>query len=310
MRKPGIIPDLVEIVTGYAGPSSVEFNGGSISIDAVLIYRDGIRVHWQIQPQAGVPGTKEPSANFRALPETLRATPEIVSAHLMLRWLSDLWGRSCVRDDGGTPTEFSMERAIYLETGWSGTSTSPTAGFVMPTEIELLVDGNSTVIPCDRKEISKWKRVTSFRAAYPGPIKAEALHGGGIRLISALVYADHVTIEWLLDPIPDFGLLSRDDASSRMHWGNLDREHGVPRGSPSNDQAIAFWLGARLIDDLGTGYVGSLGYVGNTRSGGLKGEIVFKPTVPWQARELNLVVGDFSTFVPLVDSAADSRMPE
>ena len=52
------------------------------------------------------------SANFRALPETLRATPEIVSAHLMLRWLSDLWGRSCVRDDRGTPTEFSMERAV------------------------------------------------------------------------------------------------------------------------------------------------------------------------------------------------------
>ncbi|HEX2682113.1 MAG TPA: hypothetical protein VHQ03_12575 [Candidatus Dormibacteraeota bacterium] len=302
MTRPKPAPWLIDFVTAYPGPTDVEFSGGSITVVATNIYRDGARLEWRIKPGADF-SRSTVDVDRRNLPRELSNAPEIVKAHLNLRRLGNLWRDSTLIDSTGHEFELSLQRAILLEDGWTGTATCVCPPPIESTTLVLRMGGSDALIPCSADDADAQRRngkTLEFRAGYPGPKERIAFHGGAVKLISALVYADRVTLEWLLDPLPDLSWLRRDDPTSRMIWGAPDPDDR-PSSSiqTASDDAIGLWLAAQLIDDVGTAYLGSLGNAGTFYGGGLKGEVHFSPGPPANARELNLVLYDLSAFIPI-----------
>ena len=134
-----------------------------------------------------------------------------------------------------------------------------------------------------------------FKAGSPGPKDPIPFHDGAVKVISTYTRIRsgssgssirfRISRGFLKTLLPDYVLPIRD-ADARMaaaHWRMNSR------------RVFALWLGARLTDNLGTPYVGSLGpYVS-----GLKGQVSFTPSAPPGARQLKLTLHDLSASIPL-----------
>lgn len=295
-------PELIDFVAGYQGPVEAQFQGGSIKVVSVLLYSDGLRIEWRMnqEPDLSWLDTDETTAIER-LSQSKQPSGQLIE-RMGVKRLRRLWEASVISDGRGGEFKLSLRKGL-LGGPWHGEAwcawPSPPPH---PQELTLHIGNADIAIPCRTIPFAGTKSQTSeFLAGYPGPKRALEFHGGVIRIISVLIYTDIVTIEWLMRPVPD---MSRLPATTNLFDETLSKlkERGESdssaTGSQPYDTPYALWLKARLADDRGTNYLSELGPSG-TFPGGYKGELRVTPSVPFEARELHLMLQDMTVFIPL-----------
>ncbi len=297
MTKPDTRPALDDFVAGYPGPADIQFRGGSITVVAVLVYTDGIRIEWRM------PSAPQPMKDGqRELPRQDWESPEFIGAPPRVRSMREGWAGATLSDDHGREFELSFERSGPLDLlgGSEGTATCTCQPATDSTQLTLHLGGADVVIPLASNRRTQDRRASIFRGGYSGPKHPIPFHGGAIKIISALLYDDRVRIEWHIDPAPDLSWLFPDTLSDYLMLRIADEEQrlATARWSMNFKRTFALWFGARLTDDVGTGYRGSLEGSG-VSSSGFKGVVYFTPSAPPDAVELNLALFDLSVLIPL-----------
>jgi hypothetical protein len=278
-------------VSGYRVGVEQRFRGGEIGITAVLSYADGVKVHWRMNRKPDLSWLADKAGSDGEIRQVNTATA--------FDEMWELWSRSSIKDGSGRESGVAPERTWPSEGGLEGFLSAPIPAPIESRQLILQIGGTDLVIPL--VSIDTEPGPSSFIAGYPGPRAPAPFHGGAVKLISVLLYENAVTIEWLLDPLPDLSWLypaadtAQEAADAVLPNPSAATEIRMARSA----RAAALWLHARLADRLGTPYVGSLGYSGTFRGGGYKGETHFLPRVPPDVDELNLVLYDLSYFVPL-----------
>jgi len=295
-------PALNGFMAGYPGPVENQFRGGSITVVAVLVYEDGIRIEWRMARRPDLSWMD--GVTMESKPELPKEVSGPGFAHALLgsERLRELWGRATLSDGWGREAELSFERSgpLDLHGGSEGTATCRCEPPTDSKALTLRFGGADIVVPLTSHQRRQHGRSSLFQAGYPGPKNPIPFLDGAIKLISTLVYEDRIRIEWLADPVPDLSWLFKDNPSDYLMPQIADEEQRLitARGRMNFKRTFALWMGARLTDNLRTPYVGSLGNSGVSRTG-FKGEVHFTPSAPPEARELNLVLYDLSVFIPL-----------
>jgi len=290
-------PTLNDFVAGYPGPADIQLQGGSITVVAVLVYTDGIRIEWRM------PSAPQPMKDGqRELPRQNWQSPEFIDALSRVRSMRQGWAGARLSDDHGREFELSFERSGPLDLlgGSEGTATCICQPPTDSTQVTLHLGGADVVIPLASNRRTLERRASIFRAGYSGPRHPIPFHDGAIKIISALLYDDRIRIEWHIDPAPDLSWLFTDTLSDYLMQRIADEEQrlATARWRMNFKRTFALWFGARLTDDVGTSYRGSLEGSG-VSSSGFKGAVYFTPSAPPGAGELNLVLYDLSVLIPL-----------
>jgi hypothetical protein len=302
MTKREARPALNDFVAGYPGPADIQFQDGSITIVAVLVYADGIRIEWQM-PSAPHQSPDELAMDLlKVMPKEGTESQEFIEAFFRAGPMRPLWAQARLSDDHGREFELCLERSGPLDR-FGGAEGTATCRCEPPTDSKALtlhLGGADIVIPLTTDRRPQDGRSSLFKAGYPGPKNPIPFHDGAIKIISALLYDDRVRIEWLIDPAPDLSWLFKDTLSDYLMPRIADEEQrlATARWSMNFKRTFVLWFGARLTDDQRTTYRGSLESSGVSASG-FKGAVCFTPGAPSEARELNLVLYDLSLFIPL-----------
>jgi len=304
MTKPEARPALNDFVAGYPGPADIQFQGGSITVVAALVYEDGIRLEWRMPSFPDLSWMDDVTLDAeRELPTEDRGFAGLGEASLGIKRLRELWARATLSDGRCRDIELRFERSapLSLYGGYEGAATCSCQPPTDSSALTLHFGGADIAISLRSGRRPENAKPSLFRAGYAGPKKPLDFHDGAIKLISTLVYEDRIVIEWLVDPPPDLSWLFHDQVSEYMRPGPGDENQRLlqARWSMNFKRTMALWMSAHLHDDLRTEYVGSLGNSGAATSG-FKGRVCFTPSAPPGARELNLTLYDLSIFIPLV----------
>jgi hypothetical protein len=208
-RVPHEEPELIDFVSGYAGPAETKFKGGLISIVALLIYDDGICIEWRMRPETDLSWIADVSVDPQSLPEDLRRSPEAIQAHLNGRRLRALWRDSRLADGRGGEFQPWLKRSALFGDGWEGVAVCRCPRSDHAREFTLHIADTDVVIPLtSHPGRLDDPQAALFRTGVPGPRNAIPFRTGAVRLVSTLLYTDRVRIEWILDPVPDLSWLS------------------------------------------------------------------------------------------------------
>jgi hypothetical protein len=96
-------PQLKEFRAGYAGPPTIEYRGGRVTLVAAIVYADGVVIEWVVGPAPDLswlpPDASEGSSTF--FPQ-FRNRPESIERMRRFKRLSTFWGSATLSDDVGT----------------------------------------------------------------------------------------------------------------------------------------------------------------------------------------------------------------
>jgi len=291
-------PELIDFLEGYPGPADVPYLGGSISIVAALLYRDGIRLDWRIHAMPDLSRIDTEDEDLASSPRSAWTTPRQMDRSLAGRRVDDLWLQATLLDDRGTEYRIPGPGSGRLDdTGWEGRfsylSSEPPVGL---RSVTIRLPDKDIIIPLEHDSA----RSSDFLAGYRGPIATIAFHGGSLKVISALVYQAKVVIELLSRPLPDLPWISIDEEQLSKTVGKLGGGDELTASFRAHRRLFKLWTDARLTDSQQTSYVNN-GAHGNTVPGGYKGEIEFSPGPSPGTTHLNLTLDQFSISIPLDD---------
>jgi hypothetical protein len=290
-RRP---PELVDFVAGYPGPPETQYHGGSVDVVAALIYKDGVRIDWRMRSM--------PDISWLPIDEEEKEIPDLRAGQRALRRVTAFWEQGVLFDDRGNEFQRAEYRnGMSIKGGWQGElaffcSVPPIDGGALTLRIGDL----AMVVPFDSGAERGVRSEPRFLAGYPGPPSAFPFHGGGIKVIAALLYTDKVVFEWLVRPMPDLSWIPSDEEQITR---KIDRQGGKHREKLASMHRESkrlddLWRTAVVADDRGTQYGSSTGG-GFTIPGGHKGENAFSPGPPANAHELNLTMDELSVVIPL-----------
>jgi hypothetical protein len=152
-------------------------------------------------------------------------------------------------------------------------------------------------------------QLKEFRAGYAGPPTIE-YRGGRVTLVAAIVYADGVVIEWVVGPVPDLSWMPPDssEGSSSFFPQFRDQPESIERMRQFK-RLSTFWGSATLTDDVGTQYRWTGGDAGGGEGIGYRGDEVFSPSPPADARELTVRVHDLAITIAMTGGHTASASP-
>jgi hypothetical protein len=293
---------LIDFLDGYSGPAEVPYHGGDISIVAVLLYRDGIRVDWRVGTMPDLSWiSSEEEALGGSVPSAHIDRPRDIEVILQSRRLSDLWGQSTLVDDRGNQHQQPGRGSMWHNgSSWEGKSSFLLSAppLDMRSLIIRLPDQDIT-IPLDVDVRRRDSETSSeFRAGYPGPSARFDFHGGSLKVISTLLYQKRVVVELLSRPLPDLPWVEVDEAKLSETINKLVDGERYRASFRAHRRLYKLMTEAGLTDDQHTAYLNEYAE-GSSVPEGYQGEIAFSPGPPSHTSGLNLSLGEVRLSIAL-----------
>ncbi len=291
--RPPVGPEFTDFIAAARGPAELDFHGARFSVEAVILYGDGVRLDWLMKPMPDLSWLPSDGDKARRLAtDEHGARPEFVAIGIMGQQLEALWSMSTLRDSAGVEFQLHQKRWTAMESRLVGElyGLGPQPPSHTGTMI-LSLSGVEYPIPIsDTRRMAEG--VDGFRGGDPGPKASVAFHDGAIKIISVLSYSDRVILQWLLHPVPD------------VSWVPLTEEQAT--GIADKPEHAAFlarhlkienlWRTARMTDKRGTYYLATHAEA-HTLKDGYRGEVTFRPGLATGAGELHLTMDVLSVFL-------------